>query len=191
MPKNLKQQLSNKPALATYYESSHKQILGRKCYVRVEEYKMFETFMDDLRELNIGCRDYAYTIVTLLQQWLREKKFYRIPINVFCGDWALGKFQKVDKSKYVSVQEPDDDMKVEILQSELLVARTYIESNLNDVTRMSEIVSDLKPLLSKAWSDCPKDKRPTAEVTEILCGEYGIKIVTDYNALIRSLQCRK
>jgi len=183
--------LSNKPALASHYESAHKQILSRKCFIRPGEYAVFETFMDDLRELNIGYRDYAQTVVKLLEKWLKEKKFYRIPINVFCGDWALKKFQTINKSDYVSVPDVDDDIKTEILQSELLVARKYVDSNLKEVCRMTEIVKDLKPLLSKHWLNCDKEERPSAEVTEILCGEYGIKPVKDYNALIGRLQCRK
>jgi hypothetical protein len=189
--KSLKPVLQSKPALACYYESAHKHILSKKCYVREKEFSTFEVFMDDLRDLDIGCRDYAYTVVTLLEKWLKDKKFYRIPIGVSCGDWALGKFQKVDKSSYVRITEPDEDLKVEILQSELLVARTYVASNLVDVCRMKEVVKDLKPLLSKVWLESSKEERPLDEVTEILCKEYGIKLVADYNAIIRRLQCRR
>lgn len=182
---------SNKPVLAVYYESAHKQVLDRKCFIRPKEYSLFEVFMDDLRELNIGYRDYAYGIVTILKEWLKEKKFYRIPVNVFCGDWALGKFRKVDNSQYVTVDEPDKDEKIEIFESELLVARTYIESNLSDVCRMKEIVADLKPLLSKKWLSCPADKKPVSEVLDVLCKEYGVRVASDYNDLIRSARCRR
>ena len=182
---------SNKPVLATYYEAAHKQVLGRRCFIRPSEYSMFEVFMDDLRELHIGYRDYAYGVVTILKEWLKEKKFYRIPVPVFCGDWALGKFRKVDNSQYVTVDEPDKDEKIEIFESELLVARTYVESNLSDVCRMRDIVADLKPLLSKKWLSCSPDNKPVSEVLDVLCKEYGIKIVSDYNELIRSIRCRQ
>jgi hypothetical protein len=183
--------LTNKPALASYYESAHMQVLGKKCFIRPEEYAMFETFMDDLRELNIGYRDYAQTVVKLLEKWLEKKKFYRVPINVFCGDWALSKFRSIENSEYVSVADTDEDAKTEILQSELLVARAYVDGNLKDVCRMTEIIKDLKPLLSKKWLECSKSERPIDEVVEILCKEYGIKPVADYNELIGRLRCRK
>jgi len=189
--RNSRQSSSNKPALASYYESAHMQILGKKCFIRPEEYPIFETFMDDLRELNIGYRDYAQSIVKLLERWLISKKFYRIPINVFCGDWALSKFRSIENSDYVSITDVDEDIKTEILQSELLIARAYIEGNLEDVCRMTEIVKDLKPLLSKKWLECQKSERPVDEVIKILCKDYGIKPVTDYNELIGRLRCRK
>ena len=191
MNKNLKYPLINKPALAAYYESAHKQVLNRTCYIRKNEYPMFETFSDDLRELNIGCRDYAYAVVKLLQSWLQEKKFYRIPVNVFCGDWALNKFKKIDDSQYVRITEPEEDKTVEIVQSELLVARAYIEYNLKDVYRMKDVVKDLRPLLSKEWLECPEDKRPITEVLEMLCKDYGLPLTSSYNNVIRSLQCRQ
>jgi hypothetical protein len=189
--RNSRQSLSNKPVLATYYESAHKKILNRKCYIVERDYAIFETFMDDLRDLNIGYRDYAYGIVTLLKGWVEKKKLYRIPIPVFCGDWALGKYKVVDNSQYVKVADKEEDLHIEILQSELLVARAYIDANLKDVCRMNEVVSDLKPLLSKAWLDCPKEKRPTSEVEEILCKEYSILQVVDYNAIIRVILGRQ
>jgi hypothetical protein len=182
-----RQSLSNKPALATYYENAHLHILGKKCYISAKEYPTFETFMDDLRDLNIGCRDYAYNVTTLLKGWVEKRKFYRIPVPVFCGDWALGKFQTVDKSEYVKIADEDEDTKTEILQSELLIARAYVDGNLKDVCRMSNIVKELKPLLSKAWIDCPKEDRPELEVTDILCKEYYIRPVSSYNAIIKAV----
>ena len=192
MSKNSQPVSLNKPALAVCYESAHKQILGKRCYIREEEYKIFETFMDDLRDLNIGCHDYAYVVVTLLEKWLKEKKFYRIPVNVFCGNWALKKFQAVDKSLYISVKDPYENRTAELLQSELLVARSYVEENLRDVYRMQDIINNLRPLLSKCWLECPKDERPVSEAIDVLCKDYGIKSATNYNDIIRRLQqCRK
>lgn len=191
MSRNSKQVLLDKPALAVCYESAHKQILGKRCFIRENEYGKFETFMDDLRDLGIGCHDYAYVVVTLLEKWLETKGFYRVPTNVFCGDWALKKYQAIDASDYVSVKDPDEEKNFEILQSELLVARTYVESNIKDVKRMQDIVKELRPLLSKLWIELPKEDRPAGEVVEMLCKEYGIGLVKDYNAIIRRLQCRQ
>jgi hypothetical protein len=147
--------------------------------------------MDDLRELNIGYHDYAQTVVKLLEKWLEKKKFYRIPVSVFCGDWALTKFKNIENSEFVSVTDTDEDTKTEILQSELLVARAYIDGNLTNVWRMTDVVKDLKPLLSHKWFSCPKDERPVDEVVEMLCKDYGIKSVKDYNEIIGRLRCRK
>ena len=123
------------PALVNHYIDAHDKVLGVFVKVNPSHYAVFDVFTEDLQDLKIDPKTYSVNVVQILRSWLKLKNFRSVPIRVFCGDWALGKFLKVDAREYVKL-EVDDDAS-EILQSELTVARYYIAGNIGNYMRLS------------------------------------------------------
>lgn len=178
--------------LARYYKQAHSEMLGIVPHLSERHMSMFLTLEDDLRDLAISSRDYAYTVTRLLRGWLHDKRLRFIPVHVFCGKWAFGKFMKVYHSDQVQVTY--DDTPDILLYSEILVAKEFIKRNLeSDVPiRLLTVVEDLRPLLDKNWLECYHNGngRPVDDAIYEICAEYGVK-AENYNDIIAGLRSRQ
>jgi hypothetical protein len=183
---------TDKPSLAVFYEKAHKNIYDCTTYVHNNKYSIFHVFSDDLRELKVGEREYAYTIVKLLRDWLSEKNLKVVPINVFCGDWCLRRYLKIKNSETVTIT--NNDKEEELLHSELTIARYYISKNLESVLRFGDAVKDIEKLLSKRWLEMYRTKTFTNKfkykALDIISEEFGFDCMKDYNDIIGKLRCR-
>ena len=183
-----------RPSLVRYYEEAHRELLGKRIFIHPSKFPIFLTFSDDLRELGATNREYAFTVVKILKTWLKEKKLACVPINVFCGDWALGRFLKVFESESVEIKE-EDPMEA-LLQSELMVARYYVSKNSSgECIRLRDAVKDLLPLLNKRWlelySSNSRSDKFIFKAVEILAKEFAVKDALNYSDIIRKLSCKK
>lgn len=172
------------PILASYYLSAHREVFG-SAYVTKKEYALFLVFEDELRGLEVPCGKYAHTVVRILKKWTISRGMKRIPVNVFCGDWALKRFLVIAERKYVDIS--NDDEAVAIYHSEMMVAKKYIDRNAaGDVCRIGDVVEELKPLLTEEWLEAYKigGDRRTNEVIDDLCDEYGVQNAWTYNDFI-------
>jgi hypothetical protein len=147
---------------------------------------------DDLRNLGIAPRDYAYTVIGALKKWATSKGLNGVPMKVFCSDFALNKARKILESKTVRTN-PEVHDNGTLLHTELMVARAYIARNTSngDVTRLITIVEELEPLLDQVWVDAyyKGKKRPVYEALDVLMDEYGIrKSVTNYADIVSVLR---
>jgi len=195
LQKDLKQSsLDNTmPALASAYINASLHVYGIKVTVVKSKWSRFAVFEDDLRELHIPIRDYAFTVSTILKAWCVSHKFGCVPVNVFTGDWALVRFLKVWQSKTVTIDRPSNYD--ELLYSELLVARMYIATLLIRYVRLSFVVEDIKAMLTSDWYHMyvSKDKRRSKFISmaiPILCEEFGVIFhddITTYNDIVRKL----
>jgi hypothetical protein len=146
---------------------------------------------DDLRDLEIPEIDYAYGIITLLESWRKKRNFRCIPINVFCGEWAFGRFLKIYEQEYAKIHSLEGNEI--ILQNELLFAKCYISKNINGVVRKSGVIAEMNALLSDEWRLANEENsRPIQEVLELLFEEYGLKKhPTSYDDITKELRCRQ
>jgi len=174
--------------VASHFVSAHKKVFGTVPFVHVKYRGLFLALEDDLRDGDIPCREYAYTVVRTLHRWAVGKGFNSVPVRVFCGNWAMKKFMKSWKSKTVKIDTVEDDQYTRLLGSELFIAREYIARNLGEnPIRMKQIVIELKDFVDEVWYgmyDNGNASRPTDDVIDILCEEYGIKRVYSYNDII-------
>ena len=185
--------LDVQPTLVRYYIDATNKTYTMHLYVHKRNWSRFMVFEDDLRDLHVPSRDYAYTTSKLLQRWCAAHKFGFVPMNVFLGDWALSKFMKVWQSDTVNIETaPSQD---DILHSELMVARMYIHESTAHYVRMMDVVNNCRKLLSPAWyelyitKDAARNKFIN-RVLEMLCEEYNIPsnaYITTYSDIIEKL----
>jgi hypothetical protein len=137
---------------------------------------------DDLRALEISEKDYAYGVMVLLKSWARSKKLLNVPINTFCGDWALERYVKIHNQEYVRTKDPMTKEQL-LLQGELLIGRYTIAAIYQkQFVSFVEIVREIKAMLTDEWLYAYKihAPRPIEEALVILGEEYGVKNPTSY-----------
>lgn len=179
------------PALAGYYISANEKTFSTRPIVHISQWGIFRVLEDDLRDLHVPIRDYAYTTIAMLKKWALSHKMRYVPIKSFSSDWALAKFLKVWQSQTVEIHPDDAD--ADLLYSELLVARAFIRENLQHYTRLSKVVEACMSLVSKEWYELydSKDKRRSKFVNkaiEMLCDDYNLNIIaTSYNDILHEL----
>lgn len=186
-------QLSIRPALVNCYVDAINKVFGTPIRVAKKNWFKFAVFEDDLREKGITAKEYSFTTIKMLEKWARDHHMSYLPIRIFLGDWALSKFMKLWNSVSVEMM-PDEQINEEsLLHSELLVARLYIEESRTKFVRLSTIVEDCKPMLSKLWydlyiSDNIRRIKLINKAIEILCEEYHITMaVNTYYDITRLL----
>lgn len=178
LQKKLKEVTNDIPELVVHYKSATKDIYGINADVAKYTYEKFEERSEYLRMERVPLRLFAYGVLTLLQDWVAKKKFRQLPTNVFLGEWALKKFNNVEKSKWVDFHFSEDG-KDAILHSELQVARYYIETASKKFVRFMDCVEDIRPLLHKDWLhmyDAGESRIwLISEAMVILEQEYGVR----------------
>lgn len=185
--------LSDRPALAYHYTAAVEKLTGESIFIHPKLYPKFAVLEDDLRELGIPPRDYAYGVIKMLTPWAKMYGMRTVPAATFCSDWALNKFVKVFNTHTVQMLPQEVVDHDELLQSELTVARMYIERNLasGTVVRLMDVVDDIKPVLSSKWLDVYEagDKRPVTEALDILMDEYRVRgVVANYSDIVDCLR---
>ena len=187
--KDLRWSSSDVPALLLCYADAHERVFGKRPFVHEKYYGRFSVFEDDLREMGYSYREYAYTVVRILKKWADSKGLKSIPVNVFTGDWALGKFKRIAGSKYVDISNIDVDD--EIYWSEMTVARSYIQAHAYDREPVSvrSLAKELGPLLSPHWLARYRNggDRMTDRVLDDLCREYGLNHARNYNSIVDAI----
>ena len=192
LQKGLKQFSAEKPHLVTHYVNACVKFYNCRPFVPAKLYPKFRVFEDDLRELGVSSKDYAYTTIKLMKSFIAKKGWTNLPTNLFLGDYCLHRYVKVMKTETVTI---DTDDRGDILyRDELLVARVFVEKNLSsdgNCVRLRDVVKELKPLLSDVWLQVyiNKDRRPEAEVIDQLVIEYEIsKNVSSYLDIVDALR---
>ena len=192
LQKGLKQFSTEKPQLVIHYVNACTKVYHKKPFIPAKLFPKFKVFEDDLRELGISSRDYAYVVVTLMKRFVLSKGWICLPVPVFLGNYCLNKYKDIAATKTVKV---DIETSTDILfHDELLVARVFIEKNLSsdaNCVRLRDVVKELKPLLSDVWLQVyvNKDRRPEDDVIDQLVTEYGIsKNVLSYLDIVDALR---
>lgn len=177
---------SDKPSLAVFYESSQQDVMGVDTYVHKKYYPKFSVFEDDLRDLSVSYRDYAYVVTKMLRDWAKDHKFKTVPINVFLGNWALEGYLKVRDSRQVKIRVDDDGG---VLDSEVIVGRKFIQDSLVRFVRLRDVVESVRPLLSERWLSMYDggDNRPTNDAVKILSLEFGVFEASSYTEIVDTL----
>ena len=198
--KDLPQSSLTRPMLVDHYINAHRNILNKPVFVNKKLFGKFGVFEDDLRDMHINTREYAYTVIKMLKSWMVDKHLNIIPINVFCGDWALAKYVKVKESESVVINTKEEDSFTVMLYSELLVARTYVSDVISrdyviDIGDYESVVIELTPMLSTEWlrayqSDLSGHAKVCKAACEIICNEYGIPRVGSYESIILRLRAK-
>lgn len=188
--KVLEKRSLGEPQLLRYYKLAMEEVYGTYVRVKKDKFTRFISKEKELLKLGVEPKDFAYGVAILLERWVREKKFKTVPVNVFLGKWADDKYMKVRNSVSVTIDPINSDESVNLLWSELLVAKTYIQSNLIKSTRLCDIVEELEPILSEDWLQLYKDdKRLHIESLALiqLEEEYLVKNPNSYTDIINSL----
>lgn len=192
LQKGLKQDFPTSiPQLAMHYISACKKVYGKAPYIHKRLFPKFSVFEDDLRYEGIASRDYAFTVAVLMVKFCQQHKFAYLPINTFLGDYCLKRYRKVLEAKTVSIEMTTDEDT--LLRDELTVARLFIDRNVNsdNYVRLSAIVKDIEPLLSKTWLQVyvNRGKRPELDAISTLADEFGISNpVTSYIDIVMALR---
>jgi hypothetical protein len=176
------------PQLAVHYASANLDVFGVRPYVHGNIYPLFSVFEDDLRELQIPPRDFAFTIVKLKKKFVIAHGWKCMPIRVFLTNHCIKRYQDIKSTSTVEIINTD---KESLLYNELLVARIFVDRNVNGnkFVRFGEIVSEIEPMLSKEWLDLyvNNSKRPSSEAIDILAEEYNIRVATSYLDIVDAL----
>lgn len=183
------------PNLASFYIKAHEEIFNVRVFVPESKYGIFRVTEDDLREHGIWPMEYAYTVVRVLKSWAKSKSMSKIPINVFCGKFALDKFRKINESETVDVIVKNvDNIEEELLHNELIVARLFIQHNANCdyPIRIPDVVKQLKPMLGKHWLEAYHlGTRPISDAIDVLCEEYKLSYAKDYYDIAMKIRKRQ
>lgn len=168
-----------RPSSWQEYVDAHRRVFGRPVMPKKDVYiQAFFELDVQLLEMGVSSKEYAITVVTMLERWARAKGWRSIPVNVFCGKMAMERFLQVQQSKYVRIR-PDKE-EDELFHSELVAARYFVHKNIQNGTlvRFGDAVEEIAPMLSERWLKLYKGegegRRPVPEVLEILEKEYNL-----------------
>lgn len=168
---------SFEPQLVRFYKLAQVKTFRKEPFLHSKHWGRFADFEKLLHELNFAPRDYAYTVTEILKQWCKDKNLQYVPRNVFTGDWALERYQKVMGSDTVSIMKADEVDHEALLYTELLVARRYIYENavMRNVIGLRSVVKDMRQLLNPEWLELydNRGKRPIQDAMQILNDEFG------------------
>jgi hypothetical protein len=175
----------NESILALYYVKAVYNVYGIIISVSKDNIPLFKVLEDDLRDKGISYKDYANTVCGVLQNWCVKQRLRFPPANVFLSDFAIKRYESVKSKETVEYIQDGG----EVLYSELMVARKYIQDNLSSHARFRDVVSSLEPLLSPKWLDLYNtgSKRPVNDALEILIEEFGVE-ARDYVSLLDALR---
>jgi hypothetical protein len=191
--KDLRQVLSkvisgSMPDLAYYYLNAIEEVFGTRCHIGKNDYATFLVLQDDLHDLGIKNRDYAYTVVRMLRQWALYHKMKFVPMRTFCGDWALRRYNKVFNSATVTIM---DHRAGELLNCELLVARMWLQHKVNhEPDKFDDVIDQLKPFLTDEWLEGYGNGHRAGlveEAVEILRSEYRLHDAWSYDDIAKAL----
>ena len=174
------------PQLVSHYTNATYKIFGKRVWVSTMDFSKFRVLEDDLREIGVSSKDYAYTVLAALQTWTKEHHMDHVPVQMFCGKFAFQKFMKVWKSETISLAHVTD---AELKHSERMVAEMYISEVLsrNMNIAFDHVVNELRPLLSKAWLEMYDHggyRMCSGEIIDELCDEYHVPYAKDYYTLV-------
>ena len=169
--------LELKPQLARYYESACEEVFGSTVEVKEFQYKKFRVAEKELIGMSIYPKDYAFGISRHLKSWVEGKNWRTLPLNVFCGPWAIKLYStEIAPIKFHETSTEEVD-KGSLLHDELLVARYYIDSSGN--MSLDEVVEKLTPILGESWLDVfaeDRRKEVVLEALRVLSMERGRKL---------------
>ncbi len=138
--------------LAVLYEKYHRKIFNNS---RIRVYKKlipdFLEFEKVLRGEGIAYKDYTKTVLKLLKKWADDKHMDFVPIPTFLSTFALGRYLSVADS--LTVEVTDDDIFIELLHSEKLVGRAYVNNyvDMEGSYKFKDAVDEFRPILSLSW----------------------------------------
>jgi len=184
MLKDSIQKYTNRPpGLARHYTSAQKKIFGRSTYVHKKMWPVFRLVEKRLREEEIDPLQFAESLTAMLKPWAEDKKLKYIPIKTFCSDWAIKKAIKVFTSRSVSINSPEEDLRIELEYSERLVAQVFINDPM--LRTFGAAINDMIGLLSHAWLHAYKNDNETRiqiywKTLKELAEEYGILDAESY-----------
>lgn len=162
------------PQTVRHYNKAQTIIYDFQSYVPKKRYPQFNKLEKKLFVHGVMSRDYAFGLSESLQGWVRAKKWRCLPINVFCGDWAVGYFvEEIGNREYVAPSWKEEQTSL-LVYDELLVARTYIQYA--GVTSFANVVVQLQLALSQTWLYLYNANSRTevkVRALDILSEEYG------------------
>ena len=175
-----------KPQLAVYYEKGSKDVFHSGTIISKSNYPKFLEAERKLLKNSIYPKDYAYGIMKYLKDWTRNKGWKKLPIAIFCGDWAIGLYCSEIKSINFTDTPEDDMLEGMLLHDELIVARYAASKGL----RIDQAVDELKLFVSSMWLHAYKNNK-RAKVVEraldILSVEEG-RVLNSYGEFLRSTE---
>lgn len=168
---------SFEPQLVRFYKLAQDKIFHVQPFMHSKYWPRFADFEILLSELDFTPRDYSYTVTEILKKWCKDRNLKCVPRNVFTGNWALERYQKVMGSATVSIMGADEVDREALLYAELSVARRYIYENavMRNVIGLRSIVRDMRQLLNPEWLELydNRGKRPIKDAMQILNEEFG------------------
>ena len=169
--------LELRPQLARYYESACEEVFGTPVEIKGFQYKKFQKAEKELIGMDIYPKDYAFGISKYLKSWVEGKGWSILPIDVFCGPWAI-KLYSTEIAPIKFHETPTEEVeRGSLLHDELLVARYYIDSS--GEMSLDEVVEKLTPILGESWLDVfanNRRKEVVLEALRVLSMERGRKL---------------
>jgi len=176
--------------LVDHYRNASHRFLGVKPYVPKKLFPLFAVFEDDLRELSIPSRDYAYTVIKLLAKFVKDKGWKSLPVKLFLSDYGIKRYKSVASTSFVVIDTDVDDDR--LFQDEMQVARLFIYMNITsegDFIRLGTVVEQLRPLLSKEWLEMYEGKSKRPDVVDNVAEEFGIRgNMTSYLDIVEAIR---
>lgn len=146
-----------KPLMASHYEQACNTTFGVRVFVHKKYYSRFDDLSRVLAKEGIYPKDYAYGIARHLCGWVKSKGWSHVPINIFCGKWAIKTYKEEVGNSVTLPATNAEEVNAALVYDEIRVARYYI-SNKGKKT-YDQTVAELRPILSDDWLEMYDDDR--------------------------------
>ena len=177
-------QIQSKPQLIRHFQEASKKIFDSSPAISKEQYVKFQEVEKKLLKHEIFPKDYAYGLLTYLEPWVHKKGWRKLPLGIFCSDWARDLYISSIRAVEFTETDPGEMDEGLLLYDELLVARYYIDQS--GKMSLDEVVEEIKPALSSDWLNVytnHKRVKVFSDALEVLSMGAG-RPIDDYNELI-------
>jgi len=170
--------------LARLYSKITYNVFGVNCRIHKSKIPKFLKFEKRLHKENISLRRYTEVVLRLLYKWALGKDMTFVPVDIFLSEFAYMRYSSVISTETLEVMDESEDRYVELLHSELMVARLFIRRYIEYYGnyKFRRAVKELLPVLSPLWveryENC--ESRPTEDALEIIADEFGIHPADNY-----------
>lgn len=177
-----------KPQTAIFYERATKQTYRKTVIVPKKLYQQFLTLESKLHSRWIYPKDYAYGVVDRLSWWVKKRGLSYLPINTFCGEWALTYYDSSIGNRVYQEQTSEEERHSLLVHQELTLVRLYAEEiKAGNTLRFSDMIEDMRRILDKDWLklyDTRKRASLQIDVLDILSDETG-QYIKSYDEIFR------
>lgn len=166
--------------LARLYSKTTEDLFGVKCHIHKSKIPQFIKFEKRLHNEGISLRRYTDVVLRVLYKWALDKEVGFVPVDTFLSEFGYMRYSSVISTETLEVMDESEDKYVELLHSELMVARLYIRRYIENEGgyKFRKAVEELRPVLSSLWllqyDSGPSSRDVEDDALDIIANEFGV-----------------